>query len=504
MSQDSPEIESMRDGVREDHHYCEPASDSELLTTGRFRPTTSGESLEEDLINKLSRKLISKIFLICTRTPNESERAVMFTREIPLYHYRPFLGPNTTPGVLSSVCKRWRAIGLSTPELWSAFTIPSQRNSFQSDSEYGKDFMTTLRLWLERSEDSPLQFNCFFLDPGMKMGTELLSHMCRWDVACFHAIHGYALFGFLYPFRRDLLNATMLHTLEFHHCIGVSKTDFFQLPKLRRLAVNFLIFDGRGRLNLTHLALSDIMVGHTSTKTFLEYLHQLPSLISIKVSIQHVEEWLNCHIPPVPITHATLEELTIDGHGRTAFRTILTNIHLPVIRRLRIIPRFRLGHTLLPELKNDLDNFIRRHESTFTDLEIMSFDCSSEQFMEMLCMFPKYLTWCHFTLGEMTNEAMQKLVLNPSNPSQNLSPNLSYISLTIRSLLPSNPEPHLEKSPSDAVVAEMILSRWKHNPCTTLELSAVYPGFNLLSDRRISGHVQQNPGLLLVHTRGAS
>lgn len=419
----------------------------------------------------------------------------MVKHGIPLHHYRPFIGPGASPDVLSYICKRWRTISLSMPKLWSAFTIFYIRDRFKLDPKYERQFIATLRKWLVRSKDSPLQFSCLSFDTKRKIITALFHHIHRWQIVYLQDIK--VMDAFHRQLSDDLLKAKILHTVEYRRCYRAWNVSFMQLPSLRRFAVDdsFAIVDEPGRLNLTHLGLTQLEPGET--KTFFEYLQQFPSLTNFRVSVHCLKD-RQSHIPSTLLTHAALTEFSIAGYAPSVI-TILANIHLPAIRRLRV--DVALISLPLDELEDALDIFIQRHKLTFTDLEIAGHNTSQDVFVEMLHMFPEYLTWCQFTFKEITDEMVRALLLNPSDPSDNLAPNLSHISLTF---IPSgrHSEPIVEEYPSDAVVLEMVLSRWEHNPRTTFVLSAGYPGLELLSDARIASQIQQDPGLLLLHKRG--
>ena len=111
--------------------------------------------------------------------------------------------------------------------------------------------------------------------------------------------------------------------------------------------------------------------------------------------------------------------------------------------------------------------------------------------IEILDMHPKCLTLCNFIVNDLTNENIKRLTLNPSDPSQNLAPDL--ISITVSSF-PTVPT--LREYPSGALLTDMILSRWADTPDAVFEINVRYTGPNLLSDSRIVRQIQQGPGSL--------
>ncbi|KAJ7498026.1 hypothetical protein B0H11DRAFT_1627029, partial [Mycena galericulata] len=81
--------------------------------------------------------------------PNEIVSEI-FTRVLPVYPRCPAV----LPTLLSSVCRKWREIALSTPNLWRAIciTMPMYSQIFESK-------WRLLETWLARSRKSPLSIS---------------------------------------------------------------------------------------------------------------------------------------------------------------------------------------------------------------------------------------------------------------------------------------------------------------------------------------------------------
>ena len=136
-----------------------------------------------------------------------------------------------------------------------------------------------------------------------------------------------------------------------------------------------------------------------------------------------------------------------------------------------------------------INDFIRRHELTFTDLEFSGLHTASDEMIETLSMFPKHLTSYKSVLDDLTDDYVKWLTLDPLDPVQDLAPDLSSISLSTACFHAHPASGHL--------LTEMILSRWARNPHTTFKLHIDYTGLNPLSDPRIARRMQYNPGLLV-------
>ncbi|KAL0066780.1 hypothetical protein AAF712_006172 [Marasmius tenuissimus] len=68
-------------------------------------------------------------------------------------HFDPIRPESTFPAnKLSSICRRWRTLALSTPDLWSDISI----NSLEAFERCHLGWLDALKLHLERSKDSPI------------------------------------------------------------------------------------------------------------------------------------------------------------------------------------------------------------------------------------------------------------------------------------------------------------------------------------------------------------
>ena len=85
------------------------------------------------------------------------------------------------PLVLAMICKDWRDIALSLPQLWSSVNIIIKSDELMFPQ------LPLVRQWLERSRSSPLSFNIYNDTIGEKPSTLLvsilrlyISHIHRW------------------------------------------------------------------------------------------------------------------------------------------------------------------------------------------------------------------------------------------------------------------------------------------------------------------------------------
>ncbi|KAJ7186482.1 hypothetical protein C8R46DRAFT_1341889 [Mycena filopes] len=99
--------------------------------------------------------------------------AKIFIAFLPVYPDFPPLSGALSPLFLCRICRRWREIALSTPQLWSAIAIAVGRNPTAH--------LELLETWLARSGNCPLSFR---LSDAAKRPHHLqtaLLHLHRWQ-----------------------------------------------------------------------------------------------------------------------------------------------------------------------------------------------------------------------------------------------------------------------------------------------------------------------------------
>ncbi|KLO10970.1 hypothetical protein SCHPADRAFT_942442 [Schizopora paradoxa] len=100
------------------------------------------------LFNKLCPEILGEIFQACIATSGERS------------------GPSlsSAPINISQVCRRWRQVALSTPRLWSSFSLLHRRyieNDSSDDYHCIKRTIPVIKNWIERSSCAPLDFDIY-------------------------------------------------------------------------------------------------------------------------------------------------------------------------------------------------------------------------------------------------------------------------------------------------------------------------------------------------------
>ncbi|KAE9395443.1 hypothetical protein BT96DRAFT_146412 [Gymnopus androsaceus JB14] len=171
---------------------------------------------------------------------------------LPIITYLPSLA-------ISAVCTRWRSLMLASPSLWSDLRLETVPNETVSDVQSG--FMSTLRLYLDRSVDAPLRIGLQTLgylnfqnnSPALNL---ILDHTCRWET--FRYVGDYQLKNWM----GSSFSFPSLTNLILKGCDNPIVTEdldcFADAPKLRAVRTDVLEPDS----NIPWTQLTAWMCGH--------------------------------------------------------------------------------------------------------------------------------------------------------------------------------------------------------------------------------------------------
>ncbi|KAJ7258893.1 hypothetical protein C8J57DRAFT_1185240 [Mycena rebaudengoi] len=106
--------------------------------------------------------------------------AEIFVNFLPIYPSPPPLTGLLSPALLGRICRQWRDVALSTPQLWRAVVIHIPRNAERSISEH----LNTLNTWLIRSRNCPLSISLAVdevADCPNPWTDAIMIHAARWE-----------------------------------------------------------------------------------------------------------------------------------------------------------------------------------------------------------------------------------------------------------------------------------------------------------------------------------
>uniref|UniRef100_A0A0W0ET98 Uncharacterized protein n=1 Tax=Moniliophthora roreri TaxID=221103 RepID=A0A0W0ET98_MONRR len=104
-------------------------------------------------IRHIPSEIMQKIFSSCIERSNIMISAERFPRTS--------LNPSQVPWVLGHVCRTWRALALSTPNIWSSVSLVIRRRLEDSNEKHVSSHLLRLGLQLDRSEDHPLDVSLY-------------------------------------------------------------------------------------------------------------------------------------------------------------------------------------------------------------------------------------------------------------------------------------------------------------------------------------------------------
>ncbi|KAJ7707233.1 hypothetical protein B0H16DRAFT_1438816 [Mycena metata] len=176
--------------------------------------------------------------------PNEIV-AEIFVHFLPVYpETPPMIGPSS-PNLLGQICRKWREISLSTPELWRGFTLSL------NDGKRIDEKLRLLKLWLQCSGSCLLSIH-MDLQIGVDMDISdpnpvaslylfthaIAAHSARWEYLRLYLldVHPFPSISTPLPFLRELTMDSVKP--------GVNGTDslteaLHAAPLLRTVAVQF-------------------------------------------------------------------------------------------------------------------------------------------------------------------------------------------------------------------------------------------------------------------------
>ncbi|KAF8902433.1 hypothetical protein CPB84DRAFT_1776068 [Gymnopilus junonius] len=225
--------------------------------------------VHDHLIRRLPPELISRIFKTRIESSDDLAQDTIENSGAPIRQL-PWLSEVdlSAPLILSAVCRGWRQIAFSTPDLWTTVVIYLKPRDIHPSAQH----MLQLTQWLDRSKDLPLDI--FILEPSyafeatyLKLFDVIKAYVDRWQsltltsgsktwrkllgdgtftlpkTSVLEHLHLRRLSLSVLPVQLDyyLSNITMV-TMEY-----ASVSDFFEVihhcPKLRKLDVNVMIWD---------------------------------------------------------------------------------------------------------------------------------------------------------------------------------------------------------------------------------------------------------------------
>ncbi|KAJ7245480.1 hypothetical protein C8J57DRAFT_1725203 [Mycena rebaudengoi] len=273
--------------------------------------------------------------------PNELISEI-FIHFLPIYPRCPPLSGKHSPDALTRICRKWRAIALSTPALWRAISL-----------EYDKVDM--IKAWLHRSGRLPLSLQS---DSHTCDEDEILEaiffHRARWEHVSLE----------IHPTRLPVPSLEgplpLLRELELHISAQPNTAiplTFNEVPQLTTVT----LWDFPYPTNLLPWSqLTSLTLIAESPAECTPVLQQTPGLVYCELIL------IGNHIPPSDIILPRLETLVVVLFGADGWGTsegYLFNFVTPALHRLQAPDTF-LG----PDPISSLTSFITKSGCTLQEV----------------------------------------------------------------------------------------------------------------------------------------
>ncbi|KAF9067552.1 hypothetical protein BDP27DRAFT_1328564 [Rhodocollybia butyracea] len=249
---------------------------------------------------------------------------------------------------LSSVCSRWRSVGLSLSSIWSRISL----KYYDDDLPLVENRLATiLTIFISRSRQQPLSINIYLDDYEFKSSApetyQLLSMLCkeyqRWSSFTFRSeswtVHNLFNIGFTLANLDVFLN---LVDLDLPPALTGTNLDFFtrRAPKLRRLNLDsdwtgyetLEIPSAFPLAQLTHLRL-DI----TSSVVWETLQKQVLSETALLSLDTEDVDWIGRNLESITSTTcSSIELLNVRHYWNDTSGSIFPFLNLPSLKTLRL------------------------------------------------------------------------------------------------------------------------------------------------------------------------
>ncbi|TDL18149.1 hypothetical protein BD410DRAFT_510432 [Rickenella mellea] len=266
-------------------------------------------------IQRLLPELLSEIFLHCLPYPEDYQYSIRNLSQAPLF--------------LGRVCSRWRNVSISSPKLWSSFTIgeddsmPVFYSKEDMDVACKKDFEAT-RLWISRSGSVPLSIQMYYPRSYSSAATvqkilrSVVSQSWRWKQVVIHTLSEFQNI-ILAPFRTGPLPQLLVFdsTISGDSSLGTS-TDLvvlssaLRLQKLRISGGSVHIDFGDGENDIKNLDIGSSVDSRDSLAYLTTIFDHCPSLTHLTISVMESETSFP-PIPPAIIEFSCLSHLSVSA-----------------------------------------------------------------------------------------------------------------------------------------------------------------------------------------------
>ncbi|KAJ7078778.1 hypothetical protein C8R44DRAFT_992668 [Mycena epipterygia] len=299
---------------------------------------------------------------------------------------------STPPTSICAVSSHWRAVALATPALWSTFNVKLSG---------GDGTFHTLRLYLSRSQDSPLLM-CITAPPFRNMDqvdqrivNELLQVSERWSVVDLQM--SYRFLPLLSSVRGRLPTLDSL-SLHFESYSPIEDLDIFYIaPKLHRLSLHGLKFIPQlPRHQVEELNLHDSII-----PTLIRLASFFPNLVRLSLAGSP-------SLPSTPNPDAVLNSSEFVSRGPVSM-PVLHYISAPQLSHLHI------QNEIVKWQIRPFGDFLTRSGCVLTSMIIANVILHATDLLELFPLIPavETLTVLHLRPNALLDTVMRALLCSP-------------------------------------------------------------------------------------------
>ncbi|KAJ7200080.1 hypothetical protein B0H12DRAFT_1244514 [Mycena haematopus] len=234
--------------------------------------------------------------------------------------------PNDAPLVLCGVCRLWRHVALTTPQLWSSIYIDPESEFDWDDLESGALYVDLCRVWLSRAQSTPLSLYFYSFMPCGQPLLELVSGLAQqWqhievgsDILFTLPVHGnYPLLEKLRIFPPPLSHPV----LRFHDA-----------PRLRDVYIPTYTT----RIQLPWQQLTTFRTDHIEIENCLEFFRHASNLVEARVIISAYHSSALPTDTIFPLLQLQTLNLGGETHNGAMKMTVLKCLKTPALKTLAL------------------------------------------------------------------------------------------------------------------------------------------------------------------------
>ncbi|KDR67518.1 hypothetical protein GALMADRAFT_258138 [Galerina marginata CBS 339.88] len=402
--------------VQELEPQIEQAKDAlhKLLIRHRELRTKMNHS-HNPIIQQVPTEVVARIFELCVleRLPEVSYRG-MTKNEIGM------------PLIIGSVCRVWRQIAFSTPQIWTSISI--HLGNRHRPAQSGPTYYTLAEEWLNRSRDLPLSIHVYGDEHsrGNRLLELLSQHSSRWE--CLDLALPYRVASCL---QGNSSGTSILRRLQLH-CEDDSSYrsigDHSFSPSNMKLYPTFVSLNcwplKRANIEWTHATHVDL-----SSPDFtecVEVLRRAPQLTNFKFTDARLDMFSTSAryiVPTTPIFCPLLQELHVGVSDENVIEDFFNSFTLPGLEVLTVSDS--LFTRTLPTT-NSLVSFINRSSCRLTSLSLAEGSISKVEMVLLLQEIPFVRTLrfthmldvflCSQTAGSNASQRGPRKWLHPTSP----------------------------------------------------------------------------------------